>query len=173
MANEVVDTNVLRIASAHEFPERIAIPVKDDAVIARVHRWLREFHGDDGRRLVLDAPRQTIREEYHNNLPKESYGRRVIVEKFSRNAVEIVGLTYWNNGFEHVADLPDPALDRHFHDLGDRKLVAAAYVADAPIVNASDGDWTEPATAEGLKALGIEVVQLLSEEERRACRERR
>ena len=77
----------------------------------------------------MDAREQTIRKEYERNLPKESYGRRVMIDKFTTGSIDFVHLTYWSNGEERVAHLPEPRLDRNFHDLGDRKLVAAAYQA--------------------------------------------
>lgn len=170
MRGEVIDTNVLRVASAQE-SWRIETPVTDLGVLRRVYEWVKEFHGDRNRKLVLDLQR-TIPEEYYRNLPKESYGRRVISEKFLTTSIEFVQLTYWNNGVERVAHLPDPKLDSNFHDLGDRKLVTAAHQAGAPIVNATDGDWTEPLVEAGLRELGIELIQLLSEQERRALKQR-
>lgn len=170
MPGEVIDTNVLLVASAHHSVS-IETPVMDRNVVRRVFEWIKSFREDRNRKLVLDL-RQTIQEEYYRNLPKESYGRRMVIEKFNTTSVEIVQLTYWRNGAEQVAHLPDPKLDANFHDLGDRKLVAAAHQADAPIVNATDGDWTEPRVEAGLRELGIQVVQLLSEQERRALKQR-
>lgn len=170
MSGEVIDTNVLRVASAQE-SGRIETPVTDQAVLHRVYEWVKDFHKDRNRKLVMDL-HQTIREEYSRKLPKESYGRRVMIDKFTTNSVHYVQLTYWNNGAERVAHLPDPKLDGNFHDLGDRKIVAAAHQAGAPIVNATDGDWTEPLVEAGLRELGIEVIQLLSEQERRALKQR-
>lgn len=172
MPGEVIDTNVLLVASIRESAEVIETPVTDPAVLRRVYEWVKAFREDRGRRLVMDAPEQTIRKEYDRNLPKESYGRRVMIDKFTTNSIEFAHLTYWNNGAERVAHLPDPKFDDNFHDLGDRKLVAAAHQAGASIVNATDGDWTEPLVEAGLRELGIEVIQLLNERERRALRTR-
>jgi hypothetical protein len=172
VAGEVIDTNVLRVASVQESAKAIETPVTDPVILRRVYEWVKAFREDRGRRLVMDAPEQTIRKEYDRNLPKESYGRRVMLEKFSTNSIELAHLTYWSNGTERVAHLPDSRLDDNFHDLGDRKLVAAAHQAGAPIVNATDGDWTEPLVEAGLRELGIVVIQLLREPERRALRRR-
>ncbi len=121
----------------------------------------------------MDRTEQTILIEYRNNLPDARlFGRRVVQHKFDTGALEPVGLTYWNNGAERVADLPDSAADPYIHDLGDRKMVAAAFAANAPIYNATDGDWTEPNVAIGLEMLGVTVHELLTEEERHACKER-
>lgn len=172
MGGEVVDTNVLRVSSVLESPEPIETPVTDPVVLQRVYEWVKAFRNDRRRRLVMDIPGETIRREYTRNLPERSYGHRTLIDKFKTGAVEYVPLTYWNNGNERVAHLPDPSLDAYFHDLGDRKMVAAAHGAGAPIVNATDGDWTEPQVAAGLARLGVRVVQLLTEDERRAIRER-
>lgn len=169
---EVIDTNVLRVASSMDLGEAVETPVTDAAVVERVHNWVKEFRRNRDRHLVLDRPGGAIRSEYQRNLPEESYGRRVFIDKFTKGAVHFVELTYWSNGAERVADLPDPALEKNFHDLGDRVFVAAAFAASAPIINAVDSDWTEPAVEAGLKALGIEVVQLLSSQERRSLRRR-
>lgn len=172
MRSEVIDTNVLRVASVLESARVVETPVTDAGVLRRVYEWVKLFREDRNRGLVMDLPERTIQEEYRRNLPKESYGRRVIIDKFTTGSVEFVRLTYWSNGGERVAHLPDPKLDDNFHDLGDRKMVAAAHAAGAPIVNATDGDWTEPLVEAGLRELGIEVIQLLNERERRALRER-
>lgn len=171
MPSEVVDTNVLRVASVLG-SAAIDTPVTDRAVLQRVYEWVKGFRDDRRRRLVMDAPEQTIRVEYTRNLPKESYGRRVMIDKFTTGSVDYVQMTYWSNGTERVAHLPDAALDANFHDLGDRKMVTAAHGAGAPIVNATDGDWTEPDVQAGLQQLGIEVIQLLNEQERQVLRER-
>lgn len=172
MPAEVIDTNVLCVASALESPATMQTPVEDPAVLRRVHDWVRSFRNDRSRHLVMDGPDQTIRAEYQRNLPNESYGRRVFIHKFTTGAVEYVPLTYWRNGDELVANLPDPGYDQNFHDLGDRKLVASAHGSGAPIVNATDSDWTEPTVQAGLVSLGIRVIQLLTDEERQALRTR-
>lgn len=173
MPSEVVDTNVLVIATAAEQGwTRPRVPTEDIAVQQRVFQWLREFRLDVDRLLVMDLPERTILLEYKSNLSSDHFGRRVIQHKFDTGALCVVGLTYWNNGEELVADLPDQEADQYFHDLGDRKMVAAAFFADAPIVNATDGDWTEEAVVAGLELLGVKIVQILTEDERRACKER-
>ena len=120
---------------------------------------------------MMDFPKRTILKEYKDNLRHEHFGRRVVQHKFDTGRMKIVDLTYWSNGDELVADLPEHCVD-NFHDLGDRKMVAAAAAANAPIVNATDSDWTEAAVISGLDKLGVSIKQLLTEAERRACKER-
>jgi len=170
MPGEVVDTNVLVVATASEQGWRHPrVPVDDLAVQRRVYEWLRAFREDADRMFVLDFPQRTILAEYQRNLDAAHYGRRVIQHKIDTGACQIVGLEYWMNGNEHVAVLPDE-VTHLLHDLGDRKLVAAAFSASAPIVNAADSDWTEAKVVEALELLGVTVVQLLSDDERAACR---
>ncbi len=173
MPAEVVDTNVLVLATAAEQGwTSPRVPTDDTAVLAKVFQWASAFRGDASRQLVMDFPRKTILLEYKNNLPDfQCFGRRVVQHKFDTGALSIVDLDYWMNGNEAVAVLPTDT-DRYFHDLGDRKMVAAASKAVAPIVNATDGDWTEPDVVAGLRALGVTVIELLDADERRACRER-
>lgn len=173
MPSEVVDTNVLFVASAAQSLDGTPVtPTSDPVVMLTVLQWLRAFRTDSTRTLVMDLPEQTILLEYRNKLRHDHYGRQVVQHKFDTGALEWVELTYWSNGNERVAHLPDSDLNQHFHDLGDRKIVAAASVASAPIVNATDGDWEEPDVVAGLARLGIEVIQLLSPEQRLACKTR-
>ena len=169
MPSEVIDTNVLVVATAEITGwQRPRIPTDDPLVRRRVFDWVRTFRNDVARQLVLDRGR-TILAEYRNNLPDHGhFGREVIQHKWDTNGIHFVELTYWANGSELVADLP-PEVDKYFHDLGDRKMVAAAFNASAPLVNCTDGDWAEAGPAEGLRILGIRVVQLLTEAEIAAC----
>lgn len=172
MAAEVIDTNVLVLATAHQQSwTRPRVPTDEPAVLRKVFVWLRAFREDPSRHLVMDLHHGTILKEYKDNLPSHNhYGRQVIQAKVDSGALFPVELEYEQNGVELYAKLPDEVLP-HFHDLGDRKMVAAAFYAEAPIVNAADGDWTEAQVVEGLQKLGVNVVQLLTDAERAACKE--
>ncbi|MFZ4578143.1 MAG: hypothetical protein ACOYOB_07050 [Myxococcota bacterium] len=173
MGSEVVDTNVLMVATAMEQGwSRPRVPVDDLVVMQRVFRWVKAFREDPSRLLVMDAPRRTILEEYNkpkNLSQRDYYGRKVVQHKFDTGAIQFVDLQYWANGTEWVAVLPADVAAL-FHDLGDRKMVAAAFNADAPIINATDGDWTEAGPAQGLQTLGVVVTQLLTPLELAACK---
>jgi len=172
MSGEVIDTNVLVVATAAEQGwKQPRVPTNDQEVIQRVFEWVETFRKNKDRHLVMDFPKRTILKEYKDNLRHEHFGRRVVQHNFDTGRMKIVDLTYWSNGDELVADLPKHCVD-NFHDLGDRKMVAAAAAANAPIVNATDSDWTETAVISGLDKLGVSIKQLLTEAERRACKER-
>jgi hypothetical protein len=172
MPGEVVDTNVLHLATAETLGwQRPRVPVDDPAVLRRVHDWLTTFRKDEQRLLVMDLPEQTIFREYRNKLEDSHYGRRVVQAKIDQGAIYYVTLQYWKNGDELVAELPDEVVE-FFHDVGDRKIVAAAWYGDAAIVNAADGDWDDAVVAEGLRRLGVRVKQLLDPEERAAISSR-
>ena len=172
MPNEVNDTNVLMLGTAAEAGwSRPRVPIDEPAVLQRVHRWLTEFRQDPTRLLVIDFAEKTILVEYFRagNMPtRDLYGRRIVQHKFDTGAIRDVDLTYWYNGSEAVADLP-PEIADLVHDLGDRKLIAAAMNSGANIFNATDSDWTEPNVCRALELAGVRVVQLLSEAELRAC----
>lgn len=174
MGAEVIDTNVLVIATASEEGwKRPTVPVYDVSVQKRIWKWVEEFRIDRERLLVMDRPSSTIHTEYKRFLNSpDHYGRRVVAHKFSTGAFHLVDMEYWKNGAELVAVMPEDVQD-HFHDLGDRKMVMAALNACASIHNATDGDWTEEKVQAGLHKLGVQVVQLLSDEERAACKERK
>ena len=174
MSNEVIDTNVLTIASAPMAGwVRPRIPLAELALIRKVFEWVKAFRDDDKRHLVMDRG-QTILEEYKSrgNMPEfRHYGRQVVQHKFSTGATYWVDLEYWNNGNERVARLPE-AVEELVHDLGDRKMIAAAAEAEASICNACDSDWSNPNEQRALGMMGVEVVQILTDDERVHCRER-
>ncbi len=173
MSSEVIDTNVLTIASAPEANwVHPRIPLRERQLIFKVLQWVMAFRNDESRHLVLDRG-GTILEESRSarNMPQfEHYGRRVVQHKIDTGAVTWVELTYWLNGAERVARLPEE-VEQLVHDLGDRKMIAAAFEADARLVNACDSDWSNPDETEALRLLAIELVQILTDDEREHCRE--
>ncbi len=170
--SEVIDTNVLTIASAVDAGwVHPRIPLAERRLVLAVLRWVMKFRDSRDRHLVMDYA-QTILAEYKSprNMPEHGlYGRQVVQHKFDTGAIHFVELTYWNNGSERVACLPEE-VEVLIHDLGDRKMVAAAYEAGAILVNACDSDWTNPEEVEALELLGISLVQVLTDEERSHCR---
>lgn len=177
MPSEVIDTNVLTIASGaleQWVRPRIPLGTTELHLIKKVLDWVVFFRADDSRCLVMDFPERTILREYcsSRNMPgAHLYGRQVVQHKFDVGAFVPVRLTYSTNGDELVADLP-PEAGALLHDLGDRKMVAAAFEAGAPIVNACDSDWASPDEQAALALLGVVLVQILTDEERTHCRGR-
>ncbi|WP_437576916.1 hypothetical protein [Sorangium sp. So ce887] len=154
MADHVVDTNVLIVASAAD----PASPFKDTHVPANERRivfaWLRDFRGDHGRRLIMDRARGLLH-EYKKKLTAQDYGLVVAMEKLRTAA--FVSVEYDGE----YAVVPE-GLARF--DNSDKKLVAAhlAHRSDggqSTIVNACDTDWHEH--EEALSAEGVIVEQLL------------
>lgn len=174
MSREVVDTNVLTIASAPMAGwGHPRIPLAELALVQKVFDWVRVFRDDVERQLVMDLG-QTIHEEYKSrgNMPEFGhYGRQVVQHKFSTGATHWVELEYWNNGDERVARLR-PEVEALVHDLGDRKMIAAAAAAGGPIVNACDSDWTNANEQRALQLMAVELVQVLTDDERSHCRGR-
>jgi len=174
MSPEVLDTNVLTIGSAPlagwVHPR---IPLAEKRLVQKVFQWLRAFREDSTRHLVMDDE-QTILTEYKSrqNMPEFThYGRQVVQHKISTGATCWVTLAYWANGDERVARLP-AEVEALLHDLGDRKMVAAAAAAKAPIVNACDSDWANDNERRALEMMRVSVVQILTDDERAQCRKR-
>lgn len=154
MADHVVDTNVLIVASAAD----PASPFKDTHVPTSerriVYAWLKDFRADDGRRLIMDRARGILR-EYRKKLTTQDYGMIVAMEKLRTAA--FVPVKYDGE----YAVVPE-RLARF--DNSDKKLVAAhlahrAEGGQSTIVNACDTDWHEH--EEALSAEGVIVEQLL------------
>lgn len=151
MKDHVVDTNVLLVASAaHPYSpfDDTHVP---DAGQKQVFEWLKAFHGDCGRHLVLDD-RLKIYEEYRNKLTDQDYGLQVVKEKMQMLRFAEIA---WDGEMAVV-----PEAFRQF-DPSDRKLLAAALTdpSGISIVNAADTDWLE--IEEALAAAGIEVVHII------------
>lgn len=156
MADHVVDTNVLIVASAADAswpPSKNHVPTAERKVVLG---WLKAFHADDGRRLVLDYKR-AIYKEYKNKLTDQDYGIHVARNKLDKAAW--VAVQY--DGEYAIVPEGLAAFDN-----SDKKLVAAhlahkASGGECTIVNACDTDWHEH--EEALTAHGVEVEQLLAE----------
>jgi hypothetical protein len=168
MTGTVIDTNVLTIASApHAKWVHPRIPLADLEAVNKVFEWVKAFRDDATRHLVMDYE-QSILDEYRSvkNMPEfMHYGRQVVHHKVTTGAMVLVALDYQFNGTERVARLP-AEVEALMHDLGDRKMVAAAAAAGAPIVNASDADWTNESEKKALELMEVDLVQLLTDEER-------
>lgn len=162
MADRVVDTNVLIVATAaepgaHRGDTDTHVPAVERQ---KVLTWMRQFRTDADRSIVLDV-QNGIRSEYANKLSAEAYGRRVVVEKIQKNQVTWVSVEYDREG----AALLDPEdLQEAVHDAADRKMVAAylkADPADRAIVNACDTDWLDLQADGTLGRHGIVVEHVI------------
>lgn len=154
MADHVVDTNVLIVASAANglVPRYADVPVGSDD-IQKVFEWVQAFRDACDRRIVLDECFR-IYAEYRNKLNDQHFGLLAIHHKLT-SCLRSVSVDYDGDGHGVVP----PALS--CIDNSDKKFVAAALndPATIHIVNACDGDWKEQAAV--LESHGVVVVELL------------
>lgn len=154
MTDQLVDTNVLLVASAADgldvpFPD---VSVDADA-IQLVFEWLLAFRDDNSRCIVLDDLFQ-VYSEYHNKLNGQHFGLQVVDYKL-RECLRTVPVTYDGAGYA-VVPATLAAIDN-----SDKMFVAAALndPANIHIVNACDSDWKEKAAL--LQQHGVTVLELL------------
>lgn len=138
----VVDTNVLIAASAADpvHPAEIAATPTDPALRLEVWQWLDAFEKSDAR-LVLDLELK-IWDEYNNKLGNEAFGIQVVINKWSKAAVDNVAVGYDEHGHGILPDTLLPVI----HDLADRKMVAASLASlvdfgEGCVAFAGDTDW--------------------------------
>jgi hypothetical protein len=154
MADHVIDTNVLLVASSQDegspFSDSdVPVPYREEVL-----SWLATFHSDPARLLVLDSSFR-IYDEYRHKLTDQDFGLQVVHQKLQHARFNEVDFDL--DGYAAV-----PEAFARF-DPSDRKFVAA-ILAEAPacsstIVNASDTDWLEIEHA--LDGYGIVVEHLL------------
>ena len=154
MADHVVDTNVLLVASAsHPYSPFDDSDLPPDLQRA-VFDWLVAFRADPARQLVLDTFWK-IYEEYRHKLTDQDYGLMVVLEKMT--TTRFVEVEYDDDGFGVVTSAFAA------FDPSDRKLLAALLtdVETLSLVNATDTDWLE-IEAE-LNATGATVEHLVED----------
>lgn len=152
MADHVIDTNVLLVASAADPGSPFSdthVPVPERKI---VFDWLVAFRKND-RRLVLDSLWK-IYKEYLKKMTAQDYGLQVVHEKM-RAAFRQVEIQCATDGMVMV-----PA-EFNALDSDDRKFLAVALADEgrSTIVNATDPDWF--AIEQECDANGIVVDQLI------------
>ncbi|MAG33049.1 MAG: hypothetical protein CL908_19395 [Deltaproteobacteria bacterium] len=163
MADHVVDTNVLLVASAahpHSPFDDSDLPRE---LQERVFEWLAAFRANGSRQMVWDDCFK-IYEEYRNKLSDQDYGMQVVKQKMT--SARFVSVRYDQDGHGVV-----PAAFADF-DPSDRKLLAALLVdvENTSLVNATDTDWLE--IERQLADAGATVEHLLEEWLRAKYREK-
>lgn len=164
----VIDTNVLLVATqavlgrSPRYLEPSGVPVKELETQELVYKWLETVNNSRETTVVLDRTHGTILREYKNNLHESEYGRMVIVNKISRNECRWVDVEVECVGNKAIGLIPHPDAEQVF-DASDRKMVAAAMAARAPIANACDTDWFELKAAGVLEKLGVKVHEVIEE----------
>ncbi len=154
MADHVIDTNVLLVASAvHPYSPFDDSELPED-LQKQVFEWLSTFRKDTTRQMVWDEMFK-IYDEYRNKLTDQDYGMQVVNEKMK--TARFVLVEYDANGQGIV-----PEAFAAF-DPSDRKLLAALLAAgeNTSLVNATDTDWLEIETQLG--DVGAKVEHLLEE----------
>ncbi|MFV8753600.1 hypothetical protein ACNOYE_23855 [Nannocystaceae bacterium ST9] len=155
MADAIIDTNVLLVASAADpgspFADTHLTPAEQLAVLD----WVLSFHRS-AEQVVLDNG-MTIHDEYYNKMTGQDFGMIVITEKLQSARLHVIEYDADGHG---VVPAAFAALDR-----SDRKFLAVA-LADldagdsSEIVNATDTlDWN--AIAAACEAHGITIRHLL------------
>ena len=109
--------------------------------------------------VVLDDQRRIL-EEYRNHLNfrgepgvGDAFYKYIFDHSHSESRVLRVPITPTNDNERDFEELPRNSLDP-----SDRKFLAVAVVAKAPILNATDSDWAEQHTL--LDRLSVTVEQL-------------
>ena len=157
----VVDTNVPVVANGRDTDQA------DQVCRIACIRAILEIQ--ESRRVVLDdqgdppaGPEgyRTIWDEYRDNLnfPGEPgvgdrFLKYVYDNQYNESRVRRIPITVIDDDKRGFEELPTNNLDP-----SDRKFLAAAVVAQAPILNATESDWDEQ--QELLGQLSIEVKQL-------------
>jgi hypothetical protein len=136
VADHIVDTNVLLVASA-VYPYS---PFDDSDVPLelqeQVLEWLIAFRADTSRQVVWDSF-FTIYNEYRHQLTDEDLGLMVVTEKME--TARFIDIETDAEG--------RPAVPEAFRDFdpSDRKFLATLLAddGDSTLVNATDTDWLE------------------------------
>jgi hypothetical protein len=138
----VVDTNVLITASAGHpmHPTDIDATPADPKLRTRVWQWLDAFQSSESR-MVLDFA-GGIYDEYNKKLGFNDFGIQVVIDKWSKAAVDNVDVAY----DEHGHGVLQPPLLAVIHDDEDKKMVAAALdshrqYGEGCVAFAGDTDW--------------------------------
>jgi len=152
MADHIVDTNVLLVASAAHPYSPFAdsdLPLEQQQVVLD---WLAAFREDASGRMVWDTCWK-IHQEYRNKLTDQDFGLLVVTEKMA--SARFVEVSYDSTGAAIV-----PAEFGDF-DRSDRKLLASLLAdgGQSSLVNATDTDWLE--IEDRLLARGLRLELLL------------
>ncbi|MBI2565610.1 MAG: hypothetical protein HYV63_01080 [Candidatus Schekmanbacteria bacterium] len=136
MADHIIDTNVLLVASAAHPHSPFGDSDLPRELQEAVFEWLAAFRRDSARTMVWDELWR-IYDEYRRKLTDQDYGLQVVTEKMA--TARFVAVGYDGDGAAVL-----PAGFAAF-DPSDRKFLAA-LLADggaSTLVNATDTDWLE------------------------------
>ena len=170
MADHIIDTNVLLVASAQDptspFKDSHHVPAEQKLIVLD---WLMDFRKDSQCKVVLDPyHKHGIWVEYNRQMTGQDIGLLVVTEKLQ--FARFVHIAFDRNGH---GLLPDELEDV---DRSDRKFVALALkdLADggsSTIVIACDRGWYN--CEEALEQVGVVVLQLIEDWSRQEWKEKR
>lgn len=168
MADAIIDTNVLLVASAQDpsslFKDSDHVPAAERQIVLE---WLMAFRKDGQRKMVLDQALK-IWDEYHKQMTRgQDIGSLVAAEKLQ--FARFIDIAFDSNGH---GQLPAELMEI---DPSDRKFVAVALkdltdAGSSMIVNACDRGWYN--CEEALKQAGVVVLQLIEDWSRREWKEK-
>ena len=146
----VVDTNVAIVANGRNTHANLACQLS----------CIEELQTTIKRRIVVVDDHGLIFAEYKDYLNfigepgvGDAFFKHLFNHEYDRRKVLRVTITPLEDEARGFAELPVNHLDR-----SDRKLLAAAVVAKATVLNATDRDWHEQAAL--VQALGVPVTQV-------------
>lgn len=136
MADHILDTNVLIVASAADPTSRFSDSDLPLHLQQQVFEWLAALRADETRRLVWDDA-FNIYDEYRNKLTDQDYGLQVIRAKMI--SARFINIELDNDG---IATVPN---EFSSFDPSDRKFLAVLLADNhhSTMVNATDTDWLE------------------------------
>ena len=157
----VVDTNVPVVANGRDTDQADQMcQIACIQAILEIQESRRVVLDDQGDPSAVPQGYRTILDEYKDNLNfrgepgvGDSFFKYVYNHQYTENYVRRVPITGIDDAERGFEELPRNSLDS-----SDRKFLAVAAVAKAPIINAVDRDWDEQQAL--LDRLSIEVKQL-------------
>lgn len=154
VADHVIDTNVLLVASAADPFSPFGDSDLPRELQEQVFEWLVAFRGDQTRQMVWDTLWR-IYEEYRHRMTDQDYGLQVVAEKMA--SARFIDVDYDAN---HVAVVP---AEYDCFDPSDRKFLAVLLADEGrcSLVNATDTDWLD--IEDEIVREGREVVHLLED----------
>ncbi|NJL29100.1 MAG: hypothetical protein HC897_15055 [Thermoanaerobaculia bacterium] len=154
MADHIIDTNVLLVASAANSASPFTDSDLPGELQTHVLNWLTAFRLDTTRAMVWDTT-WTIYSEYRRKLTDQDYGLQVVHEKLDSARFVAIELDDDSN-----ATVP---VEFSSFDRSDRKFLAVLLADEekSTLINATDTDWLE--IEDDLRAAGVTVEHLLED----------
>ena len=136
----------------------------------------RNVHVDDGCQLACISELEEVVKRYQITVDKEYLIFKEYQNHLNFSGGPGTGDMFFKHLFDHLYNprhvsrvkITESGDDRGFEELppnrldpSDRKFLAVAVVGQAPILNATDGDWYEH--CDFIQGMGVEIIQLCPE----------